>query len=79
MEIGYDIQLLKIISKNVNIPIIASGDASLYMGFKNVFLNTNVSVCDVESIFVFHDKHDAASINYPEPNELTDIINKNEI
>jgi len=77
MKTGYDVQLLKTISENISVPIIACGGVSSYMDFKNVFLNTNVSACATGSIFVFHGNHDAVLISYPNPIELRDIIDIN--
>lgn len=51
MKNGYDIPLLKLISDEVNIPIIASGGAGKLEHFLDLFQETNVSGALAASIF----------------------------
>ena len=67
---GYDVQIFKDISSNVNIPVIACGGAGSLEDCKEVVQNSEVSATGVGSMFVFHGKHKAVLITYPERKEL---------
>ena len=48
---GYDIDLLDLLSKEINIPIIASGGAGEMKHFLDAFEKTNVDACLAASVF----------------------------
>ena len=50
---GYDHEILKIISNEVRIPVIASGGAGKLDDFSNILLNSNVSAVAAASVFHF--------------------------
>ena len=50
---GFDIELLKLISNALNIPVIASGGAGTHAHFTEVFENTRASAALAASIFHF--------------------------
>lgn len=50
---GYDIELLKIISDTLKIPVIASGGAGKTEHFKDVFTKTKTDACLAASVFHF--------------------------
>jgi imidazole glycerol-phosphate synthase subunit HisF len=67
---GFDIDLIKNIVNNVNIPVIACGGAGELAHFQIVKKETNVAAIAAGSMFVFHGKHKAVLLNYPEQGEL---------
>lgn len=55
MKEGFDIELTKIISKNINVPIIASGGAGKIEDFYEVFKKGNADAALAASLFHFGD------------------------
>ncbi|KZL94089.1 glycosyl amidation-associated protein WbuZ [Clostridium magnum] len=53
---GYDIEFIKYVSENTNIPIIASGGAGTLEHFYNILKETNASAVSAGSIFHFTDQ-----------------------
>ncbi len=74
---GYDLQLMKMITENVNIPIVACGGAGSLEDFKVVKDQANVSAVAAGSFFVFHGKHKAVLITYPKYQELEKLFGEN--
>ncbi len=66
---GYNIDLIKEIASNVNIPVIALGGASTVSDFKKA-KNAGASALAAGSMFVFQRPHQAVLINYPTQIEL---------
>ena len=62
---GYDMELINIISKKVNIPITALGGAGHFNDIKSLFKNFGIIGAGVGSMFVFKGKYKAVLINYP--------------
>lgn len=56
MKNGYDINLLKMVSKNVNIPIIACGGVGKWEHFGEAFNETNVDAVAAANIFHYVDQ-----------------------
>jgi cyclase len=71
---GYDIETLKAITENVNIPVVASGGASKLEDFANAVNIGGASGVAAGSLFVFHGPHKAVLINYPEIKILETIL-----
>lgn len=67
--LGYEMNILKEISSQVRIPIIALGGASSLADIKSV-LKTEISAAAAGSIFVFYGKLRAVLINYPSQEEI---------
>jgi imidazole glycerol-phosphate synthase subunit HisF len=72
---GYDIELIKTISKSVRIPVIASGGAGKMSDFKQAFEEGGASAVAAGSFFVFHGKRRAVLITYPSYSEISQIFN----
>ena len=53
MKSGFSIEITGEVSRNVNIPVIASGGAGLMEHFREVFFNTGCSAALAASIFHF--------------------------
>ena len=71
---GYDIELMKEIVVNVNIPVIACGGAGKLAHFQEVTNKTNVAAIAAGSMFVFHGRHKAVLPSYPDQEELKKYI-----
>ena len=63
--LGYDLELIKKVVKSVNIPVIACGGAGKLDHLKEA-LNYGLSGVAAGSMFVYHGKHKAVLINYPQ-------------
>ncbi|MBQ2881584.1 MAG: hypothetical protein IJE40_04900, partial [Clostridia bacterium] len=48
---GFDLEITDIISRNINIPVIASGGCGCLEDFKNVFVQTEASAALAASLF----------------------------
>ena len=72
--IGYDIELLQLVSDKVNIPVIALGGAKNLNDFYEAKKTTNVSGLAAGNMFVFYGKHKAVLISYPEYSELKKLL-----
>ena len=71
---GYDIKLLSEISLHINVPLVALGGARNYDDFKMILKKTKVHSVAAGSIFVFYGPHKAVLIQYPNENEMENII-----
>lgn len=72
---GYDLDLLKMVTASVRIPVIASGGAGGLSDFKHA-VDSGASAVAAGSMFVFHGRHRAVLITYPEPRELEQWLRK---
>lgn len=72
---GYDYELIRQISKEVDIPVIACGGAGNLQHLKQAY-DAGASALAAGSMFVFHGPHRAVLINYPSQKELHEIIKK---
>ncbi|MFM2010529.1 MAG: hypothetical protein RLZZ479_920, partial [Bacteroidota bacterium] len=71
---GYDIDLLKSITDQVNVPVVALGGASNLDDFKQAVTQANVSAVAAGDIFVFNGKHKAVLITYPAYEKLEELF-----
>ena len=72
---GYDIKLLEIVSNAVDIPVIGLGGAGCLQDFADAKNQTVVSGLAASDFFVFHGKHKAVLITYPQYSELEKLFN----
>jgi len=70
---GYDLDLVKSISSEIDIPLIACGGAGELNHFKQA-INAGASAVAAGSIFVLHGKHRAVLISYPEQKEIKSLF-----
>lgn len=63
--LGYDFDLIKAISSNVTIPVVALGGAKDFDDFRKAYIEANVSAVAAGSLFVYHGPRRAVLINYP--------------
>jgi cyclase len=75
---GYDIDLLKIVSSEVAIPVVASGGGGKIEDFTDVLSKTKVHAVTAGSLFIFYGPLKAVLINYPSHNSLQSILGKRE-
>lgn len=71
---GYDIDLIKLISKAVTIPVVALGGASNYNDFNLAVKEGYASAIAAGSIFVYHGPRRAVLISFPNKKEITEIF-----
>lgn len=67
---GYDLDLLKMVSEALSIPVIACGGAGTTKDFANAIYEGKVSAVAAGSMFVYYGKHKAVLINVPPEEEL---------
>jgi len=67
---GYDIDLLRLLSAAVDVPIIACGGAGSIDHMQEAVAKAGVPAVAAGSMFVFHGRHRAVLINYPARAEL---------
>jgi cyclase len=72
--LGYDIDLCKKISERLTIPTIICGGAQSLNDFKDAVVEGRASAVAAGSFFVYHQKHKAVLINYPEYQELEKLF-----
>ena len=72
---GYDLQLTKMVSQAVKVPVVASGGAGNLEHLKEAIQIGGASAVAAGSLFVYKGKHNAVLINYPSQEELENIIN----
>lgn len=71
---GFDLDLVKQVSDNVSIPVIAHGGAGNIDHIKEVVKNANASAVALGSMVVFQKKDMGVLINFPERKKLEEIL-----
>lgn len=72
---GYDEELIKKITAAVGMPVIACGGAASVNDLSIAINDCGASAVAAGSMFVFHGKHRAVLISYPEQTDLDRIFN----
>lgn len=67
---GYDVQIIKQIADAVTIPVVACGGAGKLADLRVAVKEGGASAVAAGSLFVFHGKHRAVLISYPDADEL---------
>jgi cyclase len=70
---GYDVELIKMVSKAVNVPVVALGGAAGVDDF-TLAVQSGASAVAAGSIFVFQGPHRAVLISYPAQQQLKDKV-----
>jgi cyclase len=73
---GYDLELLRQISREVRMPVIACGGAGQLAHFTEAVEQGGASAVAAGSMFVFHGKHRAVLISYPAQDELEALFTR---
>lgn len=71
---GYDIDIIKKIAQSVRIPVIALGGAGKLEDFREAVKTGGASAVAAGSFFVFHGRHRAVLITYPDKDELKKVL-----
>jgi len=75
---GYDIDLIKKVSKAVNLPVIACGGAGSLAHLAEAIKSGHASGVAAGSFFVFHGRRRAVLINFPTKEELEGLIRRSD-
>ena len=70
---GYDIDLLKRVTRSVSVPVIACGGAGNLEHLVEAIVKGGASALAAGSLFVFHGRHQAVLITYPSQQELEKV------
>ena len=71
---GYDLQLIRMVSDAVSIPVIASGGAGSFTDFAAAVYKGGASATAAGSIFVFRGRHRAVLIDFPTNDDLKELF-----
>lgn len=71
---GYDIELIKKVSENVQVPVIANGGCGNVQHIGEVVNKANASACAVGSMVVFQKKDMGVLVNFPDRKKLEEVI-----
>lgn len=71
---GYDLNLMKSMTEILSVPVISSGGAGTLQHFKEAVKEAHVSAVSGGNFFVYHGKHDAVLIQYPQHEILTELF-----
>lgn len=70
---GYDLELIRLVSQAVSIPVVAAGGAGNLQHIRHA-IDHGASAAAAGSMFVFHGKHRAVLITYPGHEELEKLF-----
>lgn len=73
---GYDLDLIKRVSREVSVPLVALGGARNFEDFSFAINDAHASAVAAGSIFVYHGSRKAVLINYPTKIEAKRILKK---
>jgi imidazole glycerol-phosphate synthase subunit HisF len=71
---GYDLNLIKQVTQTLNIPVIASGGANDLHDFSRAVTDAGASAVTAGNMFIYHGKHKAVLITYPETQKLLELF-----
>ena len=71
---GYDISLIQKVSEAVSIPVVALGGAGKNEDLKRAVSEGYASAVAAGSMFIYHGPRKAVLINYPDPNEISNLF-----
>ena len=71
---GYDLQLVRLVSSSVRLPVIAAGGAGSVQDIGDVVAKGGASAAAVGSLAVYQGRNRAVLINFPTPAQLKAVI-----
>lgn len=74
--VGYDLALVRAVATAVNVPVIACGGAGRIEDFAAAVHDGKASAVAAGSLFVFHGKHRAVLVSYPEYGHLEELLGR---
>lgn len=72
--LGYDLELIRLVSRYVSIPVVALGGAKDFEDFRKAHSEAYASAVAAGSLFVYHGPRRAVLINYPADREINNIF-----
>jgi cyclase len=72
---GYDLELVEMVAASVPVPVIACGGAGSLADFRDA-VRRGASAVAAGSLFVFHGKHRAVLITYPDYSALNELLQR---
>ena len=72
---GYDLELVESVARAVNVPVVAAGGAGTLRHFREA-VDRGAAGVAAGSMFVFHGKHRAVLITYPNYHELEQLFDR---
>ncbi len=66
---GFDLSILNILDKKINIPIIVNGGINSYVGIRQILEFENIDAVGVGAFFIYYGPHNAVLISYIPENE----------
>ena len=72
-QLGYDLDLIRCVTEAVSVPVVAVGGAGSLQNFREA-VSHGASAVAAGSMFVFHGKHRAVLITYPEYQTLVRLF-----
>ncbi len=73
-QTGYDLSLIKRVSKAVTIPVVALGGAGEHQHLKQAYEESYANGLAAGSIFVYQGKRNGVLVNYPEKEEIKKLF-----
>lgn len=73
---GYDLELVRSVSRAIRIPLIACGGAGSLADLRSAVVDGAASAAAAGSLFVFHGRRRSVLINYPERRQLQQLFSK---
>ncbi len=67
---GFDLELLRVVTESVTIPVVANGGANSLTDFRSAVINSNAAAVAAGRYFIYHGKHKAVLLTYPSSLEL---------
>jgi cyclase len=71
---GLDVPLIRAVSDAVSVPVIACGGAGSLEHLREAVVDGGASAVAAGSLFLFHGKHRAVLITYPDRKELERLL-----
>lgn len=71
---GYDVELLQLITRSVDVPVIAHGGAGSRQDLSLSVRRSGCSAAAAGSLFVFQGSRESVLINYPSRGEIVDLL-----
>lgn len=73
-QTGYDIELIRVVSNSVAIPVVACGGAAILGDFRQAVDQGGAAAVAAGSMFVYHGVRNAVLVNYPSKTEINSIF-----
>jgi imidazole glycerol-phosphate synthase subunit HisF len=71
---GYDLDMVRNVSKAVTIPVVAAGGAGIMEDFRKAVEESYASAVSAGSMFVYHGPRRAVLINYPSKEDMSKLF-----